>query len=206
VQLFGTTPIIFGTIKISVKCIENDLSLCILLKHVKKYGRLFIGCSRLCTGIIIDKQIGSDNPKLYIVDVNDWSQSLNKYTTQWSLSPTTKICYWVLFRNISFCQSDRKILKSTNFIFHLSGCNSLTWTEFLSSPENYSTKSGDTEPSVTPVNREGLSCWAVANPQLLWSCYSEIYISRPKHETGISVPMTKMHQITVLHLIIFFCS
>ena len=120
-QLFGITPITFGTIEITVKCTENGLSLCILLKHVKKYGRLFIGCPRLCPGIIIDKQSRSDSPKIYVVDVNDWSQSLNKYTTQWSLHPTTKMYYSVLFRNVSFCLSDRQILKLTNFIFHLSG-------------------------------------------------------------------------------------
>jgi len=49
-------------------------------------------------------------PKKYVVDANVWSQSLNRYTTQWSLNPTTKMYYSVLFRNASFCQSDRQIL------------------------------------------------------------------------------------------------
>jgi hypothetical protein len=91
-----------------------------------------------------------------------------------------------------------KILKSTNFIFHLSDCNSLTSTKFFSPSENYSTKSGDNEPSLTPVNREGLACWAASNPKLLCSCYWKIYIN--------SVQMTKIHQVTVLRLIISFAN
>jgi len=70
-QPFGTTLITFVTIKMSVKCTENDLLLCILPKHVKKYGRWFIGHPKLHTDIIIDKQSGSDSPKLYVVDIND---------------------------------------------------------------------------------------------------------------------------------------
>jgi hypothetical protein len=69
-HLFGTTPMTFGTIKMSVNCTENYLS-CILPKHVKKYGRFFIGHPKLRPGIIMDKQSGSDSPKLYVVDVND---------------------------------------------------------------------------------------------------------------------------------------
>jgi hypothetical protein len=112
-----------------------------------------------------NRQSGSDSLKLYVVDVNDWSQSLNKYKTQWSLSPATKMYYSVLFRNVPFCQSDKQILKTKKFIFHLSGCNTLNWMKFFSPPENYSTKSGDNEPPLTPVNTEGLSCWAASNPK-----------------------------------------
>jgi len=69
--LFGTIPITFGKIKMNVKWTENNLSLCILSKHVKKYERLFNRHPKLLPGIIIDKQSGSDSLKLYVVDIND---------------------------------------------------------------------------------------------------------------------------------------
>ena len=55
----------------NVKWTENNLSLCILSKHVKKYERLFNRHPKLLPGIIIDKQSGSDSLKLYVVDIND---------------------------------------------------------------------------------------------------------------------------------------
>jgi hypothetical protein len=150
-QLFATTPITFGTIKMSVKCTENDLLLCILPKHVKKYGRWFTGRSQLHTDIIIDKVEVTTQNCMLLMSMIDHNCLTNTQRSD-LLAPLPKCII-----QKRFILPVRQILKSTNFIFHLSGCDSLTSAKFFSSLENYSTNSGDNEPSLTPVNR-GLAC------------------------------------------------
>ena len=101
-------------------------------------------------------------------------------------------------------------IQSSKFNFYNPGYSSLQCTKFYSPQENQDipslhTESRQIESTVTLLNREGLTCRAEENPQLLRSGYCKIYIN--KYESRISFQMSKVYQARILDLFsVFFCT